>query len=245
VVEASSDDYEVKCIFCGKPLDRSEMVRYRGAISCKDCADKQKSDQIPNLQVYNYFAALGCLVGIFSFIYFSFHVQLYSLIYQVSYIQPLLPFFSGLLVTVSLISLGLYAINRVQLFAASVVGLLMGILAAATSAFSIFDLVTNGPYYIVETTTYIKTIDYYPMILVTYSLFAITVALAILLHMANTRTEYTSIASAALFLLSSAIVMPILSWIVVGTLNALAFAVAFAFFLTRRPMYEEAPIQPV
>jgi len=133
----------------------------------------------------------------------------------------------------------------VNLFAASLVSILMGFIAAGTSAFALLDLIINGPYYIEETMTYIKTINYYPMILVTYSLFTITVALAILLHMANTRTEYSSIASAALFLLSSAIVMPILSWIVVGTLNALAFSVAFVFFVSRRRIYDEAPIQPV
>ncbi len=39
------DSPSVKCIFCGRPLTRDEMVRYRGAIACRECADAAKSEQ--------------------------------------------------------------------------------------------------------------------------------------------------------------------------------------------------------
>ena len=117
VVESESEDYEVKCIFCGNLLDCSEMVRYRGAISYKECADKQKSNPNPNLHINYYLAGIGCLIGIFSFIYFSLHIQLNSLIYPVSYVQPLVPFFSGIFIAVSLISIALYTIKNALAFA--------------------------------------------------------------------------------------------------------------------------------
>lgn len=245
VVERKIDETEVKCIFCGKVLDRSEMVRYRGAISCRECAAEQESKPKPILRPFFYIAAIGSLVGMLTFIYFTFHVLRFAIIYPTSYIQPLVPFFGGMTVSTALISLGLFAINRVHLFAASIVSVVIGAIATISSALAVYDFITAGPYYIIETVTYTKTISYYPTAIATYSLFAIVAALAILLHMANIRTEYLSIASAGLLLLSSAIVISIYTSIVAGMLNTLVFAVLFVFFMTRRRVYEEDPIQPL
>ena len=178
-----------------------------------------------------------------NFIYFTGHYALYALLYPASYIQPLAPFLAGLAVTVILLTLGLYAINRVHFFIGSIVSVLFGLLAAASSVFALYDFIVAGPYYVIEGTILTKTVGYYPTALALYSMFAIITALAILLHMANTKTEYVSIASAGLFLLSASILMPI--WIVSGFLNVLAYSVAFGFFVSRKKMYEEEPIQPL
>lgn len=245
MVESDNDDVEVKCIFCQKDLERSEMVRYRGAISCKECAEKKNSGSKPISKTFFYLAGIGSLIGMVTFIFFSFNVHLFSLINPESYIQPVVPFFGGMLITIALISLGLYAINRIHLFVASIVSVLTCVIAAVSSALAVFDFVVDGPYYAVEAVIYIKTVTYYSMTLGTFSLFTIVAGLAILLHMANIRTEYLSIASASLFLLASIFIVPILGWLVTGIVNAIVYTVAFAFFMTRRRVYEEEPIQPL
>jgi predicted nucleic acid-binding Zn ribbon protein len=39
------DKAVANCIFCGKSLKRDEIVRYHGAISCQECAEKAKKQQ--------------------------------------------------------------------------------------------------------------------------------------------------------------------------------------------------------
>ncbi|MHA2140311.1 MAG: hypothetical protein ACXADC_05345 [Candidatus Thorarchaeota archaeon] len=64
----ASELIKVNCTYCGKILLREEMVRYRGAISCRSCAieaqerDKQK---IAHYQRWFTFGAVGSLVGVF------------------------------------------------------------------------------------------------------------------------------------------------------------------------------------
>jgi hypothetical protein len=243
VIENNKENTEIKCIFCGKELNRSEMVRFRGAISCRDCAEKQKTDSNLIVRPFVYLAGIGCLIGMLTFIYFTLHITLYSQAFPTSYIQPLGPFLAGMILTQVFVSFGLYAINRIQLYQASIIGTLTGFLAAVSSAIALFDFITAGPYFTVNESVFTKTLDYYPTVMVTYILFVIVTALAILLHMANTKTEYVSIISAALFLLSTLIVMSI--WILAGFLNIVAYAVAFGFFVSRKQDYEELPIQPL
>jgi len=245
LTENTSNDLEIKCSFCERTLERSEIVRYRGAISCRECAEKKSTQSKPMIKPFVYLAGIGCLIGMLTFIYFTLDVTLYSQVFSESYIQPLVPFYAGMTATIVLVSLGLYAINRVHLFQASIVGVLMGILAASSSAMALYDFVTLGPYFVIEEITFTKTIYYYPTVLATYSLFVIVAALSILLHMANIKTETVSIASVALFLLSASIVMSIWTWIIAGALNTLTYAVAFGFFVSRKSVYDEEPIQPL
>ncbi|MHA1138524.1 MAG: ATP synthase subunit I [Candidatus Thorarchaeota archaeon] len=171
MVENNDNDVEVKCIFCEKDLERSKMVRYRGAISCRECAEKQKqkAGSNPIIRPFFYLAGIGCLIGMLNFIYFTFDVYLYSQIDPASYIQPLGLFFGGMVVTIALMAMGLYAINRVHLYISSIVGVLTGIVAAASSVLAVYDFVTAGPYYVIEMVTYTKTISYYPTALVMYA----------------------------------------------------------------------------
>jgi len=243
MVENNKEDTEVKCIFCGRDLNRSEMVRYRGAISCRDCAEKQKPDSNPIIRPFVYLAGIGCLIGMLTFIYFTLHITLYSQVFPTSYIQPLGPFFGGMILTQVFVAFGLYAINRIHLYQASIIGTLTSLLAAVSSTFALFDFITVGPYFIVNESVFPKTLDYYPTAMATYILFVIVTALAILLHMANTKTEYVSIISVVLFLLSTLIVMSI--WILAGFLNIAAYAVAFGFFVSRKQGHEELQIRPL
>ena len=243
MVDTDNKDTEIKCIFCEKNLERSEMVRYRGAISCRECAEKQEPSSNPIIRPFVYLAAFGCLIGMLNFIYFTFHVLLFSQIDPATYIQPLVPFFGGMVVILVLIAMGLYAINRVHLYVASIIGMLTALLAAALSAWALYDFATAGPYFILETVTYTKTLNYYPTVLAFYSLFALVAALAILMHMTNIKTEYVSVVAAALFLISATMIMSNWTLIISGFLNVLTYAVAFGFFVTRRRVYEEDAIQ--
>lgn len=180
-----------------------------------------------------------------TFIYFTSNVFYFSTIHPESYVEPLVPFFGGMTITIVLITLGLYAINRVYFIAGSIACVIFGFFAAVSNALAVYDFIITGPYFVRGSTTYTKNIGYYPTALVTYSLFAIVAALAILLYIANTRTENISLVSAGLLILSSFIAMSNFMWIVAGPLNVVAFAVLFGFFVTRRRVYEEYPIQPL
>ena len=221
------------------------MVRYRGAISCRDCAEKQKISSNPTLKPFFFLAGIGCLIGMLTFVYFILHVLYFSSIHPESYIQPLVPFFGGMTITIVLITLGLYAINRVDLIAASIASIIFGLFAAISNALAVYDFITTGPYFVIGNTTYTKNIGYYPMALASYSLFALIAALAILLYMTNTKTDNLSLASIGLLLLSSVIAVSNSYWIIAGPINVVVFAVLFAFFMTRRRAYEEGPIQPL
>ncbi len=59
---------KVRCTYCGKALQREEMVRYRGLISCKKCAvEAQESDRQKIAYYRHWFTlgAVGSLVGVF------------------------------------------------------------------------------------------------------------------------------------------------------------------------------------
>jgi hypothetical protein len=240
-----NNDVEIKCIFCERDLQKHEMVRYRGAISCGVCAEKQKRESKLTSKPFFYLAGIGCLIGIVNFIYFTFHGLILLPGNETSCIQPLVPYFAGMTITLSLISFGFYMITRDNLRIAGIIGMLTALIAALTSALALFDFVTTGPYYVVESITYTKTLNYYPNTLGTYTLFLLVAAIVILLHMADFKTENVSIASAALFLLSAGIVMTTSTWILAGLIHASAFALTFAFFVTRVKWFEEEAIQPL
>ena len=245
MTEDESNNIEIKCIFCEKELEKHEMVRYKGAISCRECAEKQKPLSDPITKPFLYLAGVGCLVGIVTFLYFTIHGYLFAPIYESAYIQPLVLYYIGMTITLVLFSLGLYAINRVHLHVAGIIGSLTSLFAASISALSLIDFVTTGPYYIVESTIYIKSITFYPSAIAAYTVFGFVAGLSILLHMANIKTENIPIASAGLFLLSSALVMTSWTLIYASSIHVLTFAITFVFFVTRKQIYEEEPIKPL
>ncbi|MCK4567060.1 MAG: hypothetical protein KAU48_07100 [Candidatus Thorarchaeota archaeon] len=245
MTEDENNDIDVKCVFCGKELEQHEMVRFRGAISCRECAEKQKPLSNPIAKPFLYLAGVGCLVGMVNFLYFTIHGYLLTPIYLSAYIQPLVPYYTGMIITLVLFSLGLYYINRIHLHVASIIGMLTALIAASISALALIDFVTTGPYYIVESITYTKMITYYPNAIAAYSIFGFVAGLSILLHMANIKTENIPLASAGLFLLSAALVMTSWTLLYASFIHVLAYAVTFVFFVTRKPIFEEEPIKPL
>ena len=243
VVENNNDNIVIKCIFCDKELESSEMVRFRGAISCRDCAEKQKKgSKLPSTPFF-YLAGIGCLIGIVNFVYFTFHGLIYLPGNVTSYIHPLTSYFAGMTMTLVLISFGLYMITRDNLRIAGFIGMLTALLAASTSALALFDFTAMGPYFVVESITYTKTLNYYPTALTTYSLFALVAAIVILLHMTDFKTENVSIASAGFFFISASVAMTAWTWYLAGLIHAFTYALTFAFFVTRERLIEEEPIQ--
>ncbi|TFG31618.1 hypothetical protein EU528_05750 [Candidatus Thorarchaeota archaeon] len=236
------NDIEVKCIFCEKDLDRSEIVRYRGAISCRECADKQKPTSSPMMKPFVYLAGIGCLIGMLNFLLFALHGLLYA---SINYIQPLGAFFAGMVVTLVTISFGLYAINQVNFHIASIIGMLTALLTAIFSALAAIDFVANGPYFVIEEITYTKTLNYYPTALATISLFCIVAAISILMHISNTKTENVSLASAGMLFVSAGVAMSSWTWLVAGFITAITFALTFAFFVSRKRIFQEEDIQPL
>lgn len=245
MTDDENNNVEIKCIFCEKELEQNEMVRYKGVISCRECAEKQKPLSNMMSKPFLYLAGIGCLVGMVNFLYFTIHGYLFAHIYGSAYIQPLVPYFTGMIIALVLISPGLYVINRVHLHVAGIIGMLAALAAASTSALALIDFVTTGPYFIVESITYTKTLTFYPDAIATYTIFGFVAGLSILLHMANIKTENIPLASAALFLLSSALVMTSWTLLYASFIHILTYAVTFVFFVTRKQIFEEEPIKPL
>jgi hypothetical protein len=123
--------------------------------------------------------------------------------------------------------------------------MLTALLAASMSAIAGIDFITTGPYYVYNSITYTKTLNYYPTTLATYSLFALVAAISILLHLSVIKEENISIASAGLFLISATVAMTSWTWIIAGFVHAVTYAVTFGFFVTRKRRFEEEPIMPL
>lgn len=246
MTEDENNNVQIKCIFCEKELDQHEMVRFRGAISCRECADKQKPLSNPIItKPFLYLAGVGSLIGLVNILYFTIHGYLFTHIYQSAYIQPIVLYFSGMIITLVLFSLGLYAINRVHLHVAAIIGMLTALLVSSISAISLIDFITTGPYYIVDSITYTKTLSYYPDAIAAYTIFGFVAGLSILLHMANIKTENIPLAAVALFLLSSAFAMTSWAMLYASFTHILTYAVTFVFFVTRKEIFEEEPIKPL
>jgi hypothetical protein len=243
LVDENEQSSEIKCIFCGNPLRKSEMVRYRGSIACRECAEKQRDAAILNSTTFYYLAAIGCLVALINFIYFTFHGLVFLPLSGPSYVQPLVPYFLAMTVALILISFGLFAISRENLPFAGIIGVLVSLLAAAMSAISLHDFVTNGLTYILDSVTYTKTLNYYSTTLATYSLFCLIAGIVILLHITDYKTENTSIVSASFFLISAFVAMTTWTWIYAGFIHAFTYAVTFAFFITREKKSGQYPIE--
>lgn len=59
---------KVDCTYCGKLLQREEMVRYRGTISCRSCAAESQETDRQKITYYRHWfnlGAVGSLVGVF------------------------------------------------------------------------------------------------------------------------------------------------------------------------------------
>lgn len=234
-----------KCIFCGKELEKSEIVRYKGALSCRSCAESQ--EPVHDLREGPLFklAGIGSLIGLFVVMYAMVHLLRFVPLYAEDYVPPLEIYFTGMIICVGLQSLGFFALNKTYNQAAAIIVSVLGILTVITYTYGLLDIVGNGYYYVVDEFTFVKSYTYYPAIYTTYSLFTLAAGLAVLLFVSNTRTENISMLCAVLYLVIGSVgafgyISP-----PVGFIHILLYAAAFGFFVTRKEILEEEPVKTI
>lgn len=224
-------------------MSPAEAVRYRGALSCKDCALSQKPVKEFNETPYYSLASFGCLVGLIATLYAMLHALQYAHQGPSIYVPPLVIYLGALFISVPLQSLGLLALNRVDLPKVAAVSFIVGILATAILVASLYDWLTTGPYYLVEEVVLIKDYYYYGWANFMYVLFIFTAGAGILLYVGRISIENSAIATAGLYFLAGGLnpfgyVLP-----PVGPVHSLLYAVAFIFFFTRKEVNERQPVE--
>jgi hypothetical protein len=231
------------CTFCGKDLSKDEIVRYRGALSCKTCAQAQEPVKDFNERPFFLLAALGTLIGLFV-VTVSVIDALSFYPMQFDFYVPQLGFyFSGIFFALILQGFGVYALNRTDLHSVAIITSLATVIAAVAQIVAIWDLATNGPYYVFNSVTYTKGFVYYSYATAAYTLFAIAVGLGILFMLTKTKLENTSIAAGGLYLVGGSLGVFGFLWPPFGFLHILMYAVAFVFFFTRKEIVEKEPIE--
>lgn len=231
------------CTFCGKELSKDEMVRYRGALACRDCALAQKPIEDFNERPFFLLAAIGTLVGLFVVIISAIEALTFVPMQFDFYIPHMAFYFGGMAIALLLQSFGVYALNRAEIHSVAIITALATIIASIAQAVALLDLVMNGPYYIFESITYTKGFMYYSYTTVSYSLFTIAVGLAILFEFTRAKLDNTSIAAGGLYLMGGSLGAFGYLWPPLGFLHILMYIVAFLFFFTRKDIVEEEPIE--
>ncbi len=234
---------EVKCIFCHKELSGEQIVRYRGAISCRECALSQ--EQTPRLRARPVFllASIGCIIGLLTVEFNMLYDLMYRQVLLSSYIPPLPAYLAGLSIAVILQSFGFYAFNkpfnkRVGIMVASV-----GFITALLQIFSVMEIIVNGPFIVTEETLYPKDFtNYFSTTHLVYSLFVLVAGLSIVVEIGRTKIQNIAIAAGVLYIASGVMGASAYIWLPVGLLHILMYATAFVFFITRKEAPEEQPI---
>jgi hypothetical protein len=231
------------CTFCGKEFDKSEMVRYRGALSCKTCAYSQEPVEDFNERPFFLIASIGTLIGLF--VVTVTVVEAFNFTpMQVDFYTPDMGFyFGGMAIALVLQGFGVYALNRSGILAIAIIGALAAFVSAIAQIVALWDLMTNGPYYVISDVTLRKGFGYYSYTTTTYIIFSFAVGLGILLLMAQAKLDNTSIAAGALYLIGGTLGIFGYLWPPVGFLHILMYVVAFMFFFTRKNIIEKEPIE--
>jgi hypothetical protein len=159
------------------------------------------------------------------------------------YIPQMMFYFSGISIALFLQSFGVYALNRTHLHSVAIITALATFVAGIAQVVAIWDLVTNGPYYFINTVRYTKGFLYYSYTTATYALFSVAVGLGILFLLTRTKLDNTSIAAGALYLVGGSLGVFGFLWPPVGFLHILMYVVAFLFFFTRKEMTEKEPVE--
>lgn len=234
---------EIRCVFCDRKLSREEVVRYRGAISCRECASSQ--EQTPHMAARPFFllASIGCIIGLMTVEFNLIYDLMYRQVLLSSYIPPLPLYFTGLSIAVILQSLGFYAMNKPINKNVGILVVIVGLLVALLQIFSVMDIFVNGPFVMIEEVLIPKDFtNYFSTTHLVYSIFVLAAGLSILVEIGHTRIENTAIAAGALYLVSGVTVASAYIWPAVGFLHIVMYAVAFVYFITRRETPEEKPI---
>ena len=224
-------------------MSKSEIVRYRGALSCRDCAQAQEPIKQFNGRPFFLLAAIGTLVGLFVVTVTA--VQALSFVpMQIDLYFPHMTFyFGGMAIALVLQGLGVYALNRSHIYALGIIGALTAFVSAIAQVIAIWDLVANGPYYMIGTNTFTKGFGYYSYSAVTYTLFSLAVGLGILLLIGRTNLDKTSLVAGAMYLVGGSLGAYGFLWPPMGFLHILMYAAAFMFFYTWKDIIEQKPVE--
>ena len=231
---------EIRCVFCNRKLSREEIVRYRGVISCRECARSQR--QIPSQAARPFFllASIGCIVGLMTVEFNMLYDLMHRQVLLPSYIPPLPMYFAGLSIAVILQSLGFYAINRPINRNVGIEVAVVGLVTALLQIVSVMDIIVNGPFVMIEEVLYPKDFtNYFSTTHLVYSLFMLAAGLSILVEIGRTGIENVAIAAGALYIASGVTVASVYIWPAVGLVHILMYVVVFVYFISRR----ETPVE--
>jgi hypothetical protein len=233
----------VKCVFCGKQLEKSEIVRYRGAISCRDCAKEHGPTKQFNERPFYIIAGLGCIIPIPAILYMVIHGLMFAPL-PGPYAPPLTIYFTALIISIPMQAVGLYALNWVELPRAAILTTVLSFVIMLIQTASLYDFIL-GPTYVVESIAFPKDYLYYSLATTTYTFFMATAGVAILLGLGRTRLDNPAAAAAAMYILGSGtnLFQQILP--TVGFVHVFIYAVAFVFFMTREDVNEPESISSV
>jgi len=231
------------CSFCGKELSKAEMVRYRGALACRTCAQAQEPVKDFKEQPFFLLAALGTLIGLIVVTVSVIEALKFVPMQFDFYIPQMMFYFSGISIALFLQAFGVYALNRANLHSVAIITTLATLLAGIAQIAAIWDLVTNGPYYFINSVRFTKGFLYYSYTTAAYALFSIAVGLGILFLLTMVRLDNTSIAAGGLYLVGGSVGVFGFLWPPFGFLHILMYSVAFIFFFTRKESIEKQPIE--
>lgn len=237
-------DTTVKCVFCGKELDKDTMVRYRGALACRNCAKEKGPTRQFNERPFYILAAIGCIVAIPTILYTVMHGLILGPL-PGTYSPPMAVYFGGFVISIPFQALGFLALNKTELPKVAILTTILSLGLMAIQAWSLYDFVVNGPTYLVETTVHPKDFTYYSLATVTYTLFMATAAGAILIGYGRTNLNNPAVAAGGMYLLGSGTNLFIQILPTVGFFHVFIYAVAFVFFMTRQDVREPDSIASV
>jgi len=235
----------LSCIFCGKELDKSNAMRYQGAIACSECILAQKHQEDFKERPFFISGSLGALVGLFVVTIGVLYALVFIPTQMDLYIPPLMFYFCGMAISVLFQGFGFYALNREHIHAVGVACLITALASVVTQIIAILDLILNGPIYEIEGVIYTKGFGYYSSTVSTYSLFTIAVGLGAILYFGRTKEENVTIVLGAIYLIGGSMGSFAFLWPPVGFIHIFMYIVAILFFITRTEIVVRGPVETI
>lgn len=240
----SEQETTLKCIFCGKELEKHEIIRYKGALACRDCAHEKGPTKQFNERPFYIIAGLGCIIPIPAILYTVMHGLMFAPLPGL-YSPPLAVYFGAFVISIPLQALGLFALNKTELPRVAILTTVIAIVLTIIQAQALYDFVVLGPTYLGESVILAKDFVYYSLAMVTYTLFMVTAGGAILFGLGRTRLDNPAIAAAGMYILGSGTNLFHQLIPAVGFVHVFIYAVAFVFFMTRENVKEPDAIASV
>jgi hypothetical protein len=233
----------LSCIFCGKELDKSNAMRYQGAIACKECILAQKPQEDFKERPFFIIGALGAVVGLFEVTIAVFSALSFTPLQGDLYIPLLMFYFGGMTFAVLFQGIGFYGLNCEYIPIAGIACILTALASAVTQIAAIWDLIVAGPYYEIEGEIYTKGFGYYSLAISMYALFTLVVGLSVILYIGQTKLENVILVTGVMYLIGGFIGSLGALWPPVGFLHIFMYIIATLFFFTRTELVTRGPIE--